>query len=271
MAANSDINLNAAKPLELNPNSTSHRGYLGTSSQNDIFRLQLNGRSSLNVQVKSQASKSRLQVIRDRNNNGQIDLGEIVSGRAQAGQDNALRINNASAGTYYLRVFNKSDKSSSYTLKVRAKQADKQNLELPASNLSGSFTDQVLTLTNNFRAANGLSPLKFNSQLMASAQAHAEDMALGDYFSHYSLDGRTPFDRIKSTGYRYTLAAENIAAGYGTPQEVVQGWINSPGHRANLLHTNLKEIGIGFYSLQPDTGKVNFERYWTQNFGTAAP
>ncbi|UBF24763.1 CAP domain-containing protein [Kovacikia minuta CCNUW1] len=64
------------------------------------------------------------------------------------------------------------------------------------------------------------------------------------------------------------MTGENIAAGYSTPEQVVQGWINSPGHRANLLNPSYTELGIGYYYLANDTGSVNYKSYWTQDFGS---
>ncbi len=82
-------------------------------------------------------------------------------------------------------------------------------------------------------------------------------MATKDYFSHTSLDGSSMSDRIDRQGYAWRRLAENIAAGYPSPEAVVEGWMNSPGHRANILNCDLTEIGVGHY-----------QRYWTQNFGT---
>ena len=74
---------------------------------------------------------------------------------------------------------------------------------------------------------------------------------------------------MTAAGYKWSRSAENIAAGQKTPEEVVQSWINSPGHRVNLLDPNLKEIGVGYYFLAADTGTTNYNSYWAQEFGTA--
>jgi uncharacterized protein YkwD len=87
-------------------------------------------------------------------------------------------------------------------------------------------------------------------------------MATGGYFSHDSRDGRTPFQRIAAAGYTFSIAAENIAAGQRTPQDVTAGWMNSPGHRANILNCSLVHIGVG-YAVGGTYGT-----YWTQDFGT---
>ena len=138
------------------------------------------------------------------------------------------------------------------------------------SNDSNSFEQRVFELTNQERLNAGLLALTYNYQLEVAAESHSQDMALQDYFDHNGLDGSSPFDRIEATGYNYSWAAENIAAGQTTPEQVVNGWMNSPGHRANILNTNLTEIGVGYYYLGNDTGNENFNHYWTQNFGTPA-
>ena len=129
---------------------------------------------------------------------------------------------------------------------------------------SGGVTTQVVTLTNAERAKAGCGPLTVNATLIAVAQAHSQDMATNNYFDHNSQDGRTPFDRMTAAGYRYSTAAENIAAGQRTPQDVMTAWMNSPGHRANILNCALKQIGVGYA-----TGSSSqYGKYWTQDFGT---
>lgn len=131
-----------------------------------------------------------------------------------------------------------------------------------------NFTNRVIELTNQERRKVGLQALKFEMRLTTAAKRHSQDMALQDYFSHKQPNGGTPGDRITATGYQWSSYAENIAAGMSTPEAVVAGWMNSPGHRANILKPELKEIGIGYYFLADDTGKVNYHHYWTQVFAT---
>ena len=126
----------------------------------------------------------------------------------------------------------------------------------------------VLDLVNAERAQAGCSPLRAQNQLLQAAQGHSQDMALRDFFSHTSWDGRSPWDRIQATGYTYTRAGENIAAGYRTPETAVAAWMNSSGHRANILNCSFTETGVGYYYLQNDTGNVNYHHYWTQVFAT---
>lgn len=116
----------------------------------------------------------------------------------------------------------------------------------------------VLDEINQFRAQNGLPPVRLSAQLNQAAQGYSEEMAQDGHFDHTSLDGTTFDQRIRGTGYQPGTATENIAKGQRTPQEVVQSWINSPGHRANLLNPNITEIGVG-KAVAAD-GSV----YWTQ-------
>ncbi len=126
----------------------------------------------------------------------------------------------------------------------------------PSSNARG-YEQEVIRLTNAERAAGGCGPLANNNKLHAAALGHSVDMAENDYFSHTSRDGSSMTDRIERQGYAWRRLAENIAAGYRSPAAVVDGWMNSSGHRANIMNCDLTEIGVGFH-----------DYYWTQNFGT---
>ncbi len=130
------------------------------------------------------------------------------------------------------------------------------------------FIDRVVELTNKERAKYGLQPVKLNLVLNQVALHHSQDMAMQDYFDHIALDGSEPWDRMTREGYQYSVAAENIAAGFLTPETVVQAWMESPGHRANILAPDVEEIGVGYYYLGSDRGSVNYKHYWTQVFGT---
>jgi uncharacterized protein YkwD len=88
-------------------------------------------------------------------------------------------------------------------------------------------------------------------------------MAVHGYFAHNSQDGRSPFDRMRAAGYRGGLMGENIAAGQPTPAAVMDAWMHSPGHRANILNCGYKVIGIGVFTLAGSPYRI----YWTQDFG----
>ena len=133
---------------------------------------------------------------------------------------------------------------------------------------TNDFEYQVVALTNQERIAHGCEPVKMDERLRLAAYGHSQDMALNDFFSHDAPDGTTPWERIRAQGYIYSMAGENIAAGYPSPKSVVQGWMNSAGHRANMLNCGFIHIGVGYYYLQNDSGDVNYQHYWTQVFAS---
>ena len=108
------------------------------------------------------------------------------------------------------------------------------------------FESEVIDLVNVERAAEGLAPLNYDARLAAAARDHSEDMGLQDYFSHTSLDGRTVSERIEDAGYSWNTYGENIAAGQPTPEDVIDSWMSSQGHRANILNPNFCDIGVGY-------------------------
>ena len=128
----------------------------------------------------------------------------------------------------------------------------------------GSFETELLRLTNLERQKVGLSPLKLSSQLTKAAQSHAADMARNNYFSHTGRNGSSMADRAKGNGYKYFALGENIAAGKTTPEGTMRQWMNSPGHRANILNSRFTEIGFG-YENAPNS---SYRHYWVQVFGT---
>ncbi|MET8633915.1 CAP domain-containing protein [Streptomyces sp. NPDC057746] len=121
--------------------------------------------------------------------------------------------------------------------------------------------DEVLALTNAERAAAGLPPLAADPRLTAAAQAHSADMVTRDFYAHTSPEGREPWDRAAAAGSRHRAVGENIACGQRSPTEVVRGWMNSPGHRANILKPAFTHLGVGF------AGGGRAGTYWTQLFG----
>jgi len=121
---------------------------------------------------------------------------------------------------------------------------------------------EVVDRTNAERVRRGLRALTVDQRLAAAAQAHSADMVRRAFFAHESPDGRQVWDRAVAAGYAYRKVAENIAAGQRTAEEVVRGWMGSPGHRANILDSDLTQIGVG----RADGGSYGV--YWTQVFGT---
>jgi uncharacterized protein YkwD len=128
------------------------------------------------------------------------------------------------------------------------------------------FADEVIVLVNQERASNGCPALVKNDALTNAAQGHSTDMALNDFFSHTGSDGSSPGTRATRVGYSWSLG-ENIAAGQSTPQHAVQDWMNSPGHRANILNCSFSDTGVGYYYRANDPGSVTYRHYWTQMFG----
>lgn len=114
---------------------------------------------------------------------------------------------------------------------------------------ASAFATQVVTLVNQERAKAGLSPLKTtNATLTKMALDKAKDMYAKGYFDHNSPTYGSPFDMMKQYGINYRYAGENIAKGQRTPQEVMTAWMNSPGHRANILNANYTIIGVAYYN-----------------------
>ncbi|MGW1027778.1 CAP domain-containing protein [Streptomyces sp. NPDC002577] len=119
---------------------------------------------------------------------------------------------------------------------------------------------RIVELVNNERSKAGCSPLTLNATLTKAAQAHSDDMASHQNMSHTGSDGSDPGQRITQAGYTWSTYGENVAYGYSTPEQVMEGWMSSPGHKANILNCSFKEIGVGL--AEPND-------YWTQDFGTA--
>jgi stress response protein SCP2 len=122
--------------------------------------------------------------------------------------------------------------------------------------------EEVVVATNVERGRHGLAPLTVDARLGAAAQLHTVDMVRRSFFSHENPDGEQVWDRARAVGYPYRKVAENIAAGQRTAAEVVTGWMDSPGHRRNILDGELTQIGVG-HVLGGEYGVV-----WTQVFGT---
>ncbi|WP_019155291.1 SafA/ExsA family spore coat assembly protein [Robertmurraya massiliosenegalensis] len=135
-----------------------------------------------------------------------------------------------------------------------------QKVTIPDYDATKSIENQVIQLTNQERAKYGLKPLKANWELSRVARYKSADMRDRNYFSHTSPTYGSPFDMIKKFGLSYRSAGENIAAGQTSPEQVVQAWMNSEGHRANILNSGYTEIGVGY----AEGGSQR--HYWTQMF-----
>lgn len=120
-----------------------------------------------------------------------------------------------------------------------------------------AYEKEVVRLVNEIRRERGLGELTYDWELSRVARYKSEDMRKNNYFSHTSPTYGSPFQMMRSFGISYRSAAENIAKGYATPEAVVNGWMNSSGHRANILNASFTRIGVGY---------VKDGNYWTQMF-----
>lgn len=246
--------------------------------RDDVFRVEVNQAGRINLSLTGLTADVDLELINAR--------GAVVGRSTLRGIADESIGKDLAAGQYYVRV-RQFRGDSRYTLDVTLEPKANEPVRLPlppaavpvtGTNPIGStpapspnpqaFAEQVLALTNQFRASQGLSPLRLNAELTATADRHSSDMLAQDYFDHTGRNGSKPWDRARALGYSANTIGENIAAGYGTAAAVVQGWIDSPGHRANLLNFRYTEMGLGYRSSSQDTGLVNYGNYWTQMFGS---
>ncbi len=129
------------------------------------------------------------------------------------------------------------------------------------------YEDQLLALINQERQNQGLAPLSMNAALREAARAHSRDMACNGFFAHTGSDGSSPADRVARYGYSFSYLGENIYAGngsYNSPQAAFQAWMNSAGHRENMLSPHFVHVGIG-YRYEPNSP---YGGYWTADFGS---
>ena len=132
-----------------------------------------------------------------------------------------------------------------------------QKINIPTQDNIKAYEQEVIRLVNKERTKQGLKELQYDWELARVARYKSEDMRDQNYFSHNSPIYGSPFDMIKNFGISYKAAAENIAKGQTTPEQVVQSWMNSSGHRANILSTKYTHIGVGYAK----EGHI-----WTQQF-----
>jgi uncharacterized protein YkwD len=142
---------------------------------------------------------------------------------------------------------------------------------------AAAFEEEVLKLTNEARAVGhdcgekGIfgptTPLKMQAQLRCSSRMHSKYMAESGEFDHRVPAGSDPFIRMMAAGYKFSTAGENIAAGQPTPKAVVDGWLKSDGHCANIMNPDFTEIGVGYVPVPGKPAAGRYGSYWTQNFG----
>lgn len=120
-----------------------------------------------------------------------------------------------------------------------------QKINIPEAAPLKAIEDEIIRLVNLQRSYNGLSPLTYNWQVARVARIKSQDMINNNYFSHYSPVYGSPFKMLESYGLKFSSAAENIAYGQKTAQAVMDAWMNSPGHKANILSKTVTQIGVG--------------------------
>ncbi|MGF1536436.1 MAG: CAP domain-containing protein [Elainellaceae cyanobacterium] len=269
----------AARNITLQQGRNVFRDAVSRSDKTDFYRFSVGSSSRLSVSLSKLTANADITLL---------DRGRNVIARSQRRGRRAERIGaQLEPGTYFIRVSRRQG-STRYKLNLRYRptsapetfvpstESPDPGVDSPPSNTSlnapvESFASDplvqgVLTLTNAARQDAGLAPLQLDNTLSTVALGHSQNMALGDFFGHADPSGNRNSDRVSAANYGYRSIAENIGAGFSTAEGVVNAWLESPGHRANILNPRLTEIGIGYYSLANDTGNVNYNHYWTQVF-----
>jgi uncharacterized protein YkwD len=186
------------------------------------------------------------------------------------GVDEYVQMNNQESAVYlknniYLTTYFDNHDSGRLFSIMLIDTAVEKSMNSQYGNLSDSvrisFEKQVFDLNNVFRLENGKPLLKWSEPIAVVARKHSKDMAVRDFFDHINPSGQSPFDRIAADGIDFRLAAENIAAGYLNAFGAHAGWVNSLGHRENLVR-NIEYLGVGVYFGGP------FGTYYTQNYFT---
>ena len=137
-----------------------------------------------------------------------------------------------------------------------------QKLNIPNIDNVKMFENEVIALVNTERAKQHIEGLDIDWELSRVARIKSQDMATKNYFSHQSPTYGSPFDMMKHFGIHYTSAGENIASGQKTPEQVMESWMNSQGHRENIMNPTFTHIGVGYYR------GGNYGTMWTQQFIT---
>ncbi len=137
--------------------------------------------------------------------------------------------------------------------------SDEREISFKRRMSENEYADEVIRLLNIERKSQGLSPLKKNDALMKATAVRAEEISCDGHFSHTRPDGGSCFSVLAEFDIVYMGAGENIAMGYGTPESVMDGWMNSEGHRANILSSRYTDVGVGVY-------KKDGRLYWVQLF-----
>ena len=224
-----------------------YRGSLSPQGGEQVFQIDIEPGHFFSLQLRSRSAFPRITVEAG----SQIaEQSTCFQGKCETGMVDGDRFNN---DNLIARI-----QPLSYSGKFKLKLID-----------HGSLVDirrKVIKRTNRQRRRAGLDPLTGNRRLHNAAQGHVDDMdAVGRYLAHDSSDGRDLSDRIDEVGYKWRYIAENAAAGQRSANAAVAAWMNSDGHRANVLNKEIEEIGVGFAI--DDKSK---ETYWIQKFANPA-
>jgi uncharacterized protein YkwD len=252
----------SARQVSLNSQPVTIRDAVGDTDTSDIYKFDVSPQN-VNLSVKLNGLSANAQIeLWDRQGN------RLASSINQGTSAEAIDYQNLAVGSYFVRIYQGNvAANTNYNLTLAVTSISVSPIATTVSS-EPTFTQTVIELINHERTQAGLKPLSLNGKLNQSAYSHSQDMAEKDYFNHTGSDGSRVSDRIYNAGYHYSLAGENIAVGQSSAEEVVKAWMNSPTHRANMMSVDYREIGIGHYYLANDTGNVNYNHYWTMDFGT---
>lgn len=127
--------------------------------------------------------------------------------------------------------------------------------EMRSDEQTKAFREEVCILVNEVRVGMGLAPVKLKAKLSRVAQNHAAEMFTNNFLEHTDITGREPSDRVRASSIFFSSVSENIARGQETPEQVMNAWMNSPDHKANIVNAASKNLGVGYH-----------QKYWVQNF-----
>ncbi|MEL6221836.1 MAG: CAP domain-containing protein, partial [Cyanobacteria bacterium J06627_8] len=220
---NADNTLKNAQKIVLRPKKSLIRNKVGGADPEDYFTFRLKKSSNIRLALTNLRADAGIELL-DRKGKS------VASSISRGNRKKTIKFNELEKGKYFIRVYQMKGRTQ-YKLRFSGKPTS-----TPPKSTPHPFIRDVVALTNAERAKAGLTPLKLNEKLNKASYEHSRDMATGDFFEHTGADGSSPFDRLKANNYRYKSAAENIGAGYSSPESVVRAWMNSPGHRDNILN-----------------------------------
>lgn len=250
MAGSSIVSSNALCKKTINNSKIKDAIYLSINGKKYKISLGLNNKPS-----KDDNSSSEDDGKNNENNDKQENDNQ------NTGNDNNQENNDTNTGNNNNQEnndTNKDDKNDNV-----AEKPNNDTTPDDKENTTGSFVSfqkEVVRLVNVERSKRGLNELSFNTQLSNVATLKSQDMINKNYFNHTSPTYGSPFDMMKQFNISYKTAGENIAMGQKTPEEVVNAWMNSQGHRENILNSNFTDLGVGVAK------SSNGTLYWTQMF-----